>query len=283
MAVNWLRERLRERSINQKHLAKHIGVDEGVFSHYLILNRHPSMTFVDAVAKALELEQRETLAGLAETYAHRALKKGRAPAGVTEDRLKQYFYRAVQVATPFNLMDGMGLVPPTEGKDNLDKIKGFDSPDVDAQPLTQPPVILPALDGIPPVVPVMGTARGGVNGAFELNHGDPIAFIKRRPGVAGSPKAYALYVEGDSMEPRYFAGETIHIDPSRKVRPGDFVLVEQKFDEHDVPQAFIKRLVRRTATKVVVEQYNPPKTIDMPIKTVVTLDRVLLSNEVDGV
>jgi phage repressor protein C with HTH and peptisase S24 domain len=159
----------------------------------------------------------------------------------------------------------------------------FSEEELSAQPLTQPPVILPALDGIPPVVPVMGTARGGVNGAFELNHGDPIAFIKRRPGVAGSPKAYALYVEGDSMEPRYFAGETIHIDPSRKVRPGDFVLIEQKFDEHDIPQAFIKRLVRRTATKVIVEQYNPPKNIDIPESTVITLHRVLLSNEVDGV
>lgn len=194
-------------------------------------------------------------------------------------------------ANTWNLT-GESSYPPGHGEfvrmgekdsSNLPKNKTFDSEQGSDIKSPQPAVKLPPLEDMTHDVPLLGTARGGKEGAFELNHGDPIAYIKRRPGIAGSPKAYALYVEGDSMEPRYFPGELIHIDPSRKIRPGDFVLIEQVLDEHDVPQAFIKRLVRRTATKVIVEQYNPPETYPMPEKTIKTMHRILLSNEVEGV
>ena len=189
--------------------------------------------------------------------------------------------RVLRTTTDWLLL-GTGEIT-LKNTDNLPQNNRFDSKQASAIESPQLPVKLPPLEEMPHDLPLLGSARGGKEGAFELNDGHPIAYLKRRPGVAGSPKAYALYVEGDSMEPRYFPGELIHIDPSRKIRPGDFVLIEQVLDEYDVPQAFIKRLVRRTAKKIIVEQYNPPKTIDMPENSIKTMHRVLLSNEVDGV
>ena len=76
------------------------------------------------------------------------------------------------------------------------------------------------------------------------------------------PSAYAVYVVGASMEPRYFAGELVMIHPGKPVTLGAFVLV-QKRPKHDgdPPLAVIKRLVKRTASKVTLEQFNPAQEL----------------------
>jgi len=55
-------------------------------------------------------------------------------------------------------------------------------------------------------IPAFGQAMGGKNGAFVLN-GNKIADVLAPPSLDGVPDAYAVLVVGDSMEPRYFAGE----------------------------------------------------------------------------
>src|SRR5690606_35560631 len=105
-------------------------------------------------------------------------------------------------------------------------------------------------------LPVLGTAVGGDDVISDLN-GAPNEYIARPPVLAAVDNAFALYVTGDSMEPRYFAGEVIYVNPNRPVTPGSFVVVELK--DH---RGFVKRLLRRTEKAVLVEQYNPPKRLE---------------------
>lgn len=74
-------------------------------------------------------------------------------------------------------------------------------------------------------VPNVGEVKGGQDGYFEelqypTGHGD---------GVIDYPttdrNAYALRVRGDSMHPRYRAGEYIVVEPSIEPQPGEDVVV----------------------------------------------------------
>lgn len=180
--------------------------------------------------------------------------------------------------TPDWLLKGTGEKPR-----NLPQIKTFDSGQESAVKSPQPPVSLPPLEEMPRDVPVLGTARGGSRGAFELNHGDPIDFVRRPPGISGAKDVYCIYVEGNSMTPRFQEGELVYVHPGRKIKVGDFVIIEQK-DSGDKPaKAFIKKLKRRTETKLVLQQFNPTAVIEMPMKTIKSLHLILTMNDLFGV
>ncbi len=126
---------------------------------------------------------------------------------------------------------------------------------------------------------VMGMAEGGPDG-WNLWNGDIIERIHRPDNLLDVPNAYAVYVVGRSMEPRYRHGEKAHIHPGKPVQPGDYVLVQRK-PAHDgePPLAVIKRLVRRTGAKLVLCQLNPEKEIEIPSSEVVSVHRIVGSSE----
>jgi SOS-response transcriptional repressor LexA len=131
-------------------------------------------------------------------------------------------------------------------------------------------------------MPVKGAGQGGSDGFFPWN-GETVDYVSRPPQLAGTTEAYAVYVAGSSMEPRYIAGELVHIHPGKPVTPGAFVLVQLRPEsEGETPRAFIKRLVRRTATKVTFEQFNPPKEIDIKAAEVKSMHRIVGSAETSG-
>lgn len=124
-------------------------------------------------------------------------------------------------------------------------------------------------------IPVLGASEGGPDGRTLWN-GEIVDYIERPPELVGTTRGFATYVIGSSMEPRYFQGEIVYVAPGRPVNPGDFVLVEMApASDGATPQAFVKRLVRRTATKVVLAQYNPAKEIDLPAKDVVHVYKIV--------
>ena len=61
-------------------------------------------------------------------------------------------------------------------------------------------------------IPLYGQAVGGSDGQFPLN-GSLITEIAAPPSLAGVAGAYAVMVVGTSMEPRYFAGEAVFVNP----------------------------------------------------------------------
>lgn len=79
------------------------------------------------------------------------------------------------------------------------------------------------------------------------------------------------------MEPRYFDGETIYVDPQKRVTRGDFVVAQiQNPNEGSPPLAYIKRFVRRNDKELVLEQYNPAKEISFPHQAVVSVHYIVL-------
>lgn len=74
-------------------------------------------------------------------------------------------------------------------------------------------------------VPVVGEVKGGDDGyldelQYPVGHGDGTVDYP-----TADPYAYALRVRGDSMHPRYRAGEFIVVEPSIEAMPGDDVVV----------------------------------------------------------
>jgi len=136
----------------------------------------------------------------------------------------------------------------------------------------------PARPGAADKLKVLGMAECGADG-WSLWNGDVIDLIERPASLIGVPNAYAVYVVGASMEPRYFPGEVVHIHPGRPVDLGAFVLVQRRGKAGDAPLAVIKRLVKRTASKITLEQFNPPKLFDIKAGDIVSIHRVVGSGE----
>lgn len=126
---------------------------------------------------------------------------------------------------------------------------------------------------------VLGSAEGGSDGHTPWN-GDIVDYVPRPANLVGVPQAYAIYVYGTSMEPRYFPGELLYVHPGRPVHPGCFVLVQLKpRKEGEVPRAFLKRLVRQTQTKLILEQFNPARQFDVKLADVLSTHRIVGSGE----
>ena len=67
------------------------------------------------------------------------------------------------------------------------------------------------------------------------------------------------------MLPLWEPGDHFYVYPGHPVNVGDFVLIElQPTESEPNPGAYVKRLVKRLADRIVVEQLNPQK--DMTIQ-----------------
>jgi phage repressor protein C with HTH and peptisase S24 domain len=113
-------------------------------------------------------------------------------------------------------------------------------------------------------IPVYGSAVGGVDGEFAMN-GVALYEVVAPAVLNNVSGAYAVQISGESMEPRYFDGEVVFVNPRRRVVKGDFVIVQiHAPHEDDPPLAYVKRFVRHNAVELVLEQYNPPKELRFP-------------------
>jgi phage repressor protein C with HTH and peptisase S24 domain len=128
-------------------------------------------------------------------------------------------------------------------------------------------------------VPAYGHARGGKDGQFVLN-GNKVADVLAPPALSSVPDAYAVYVAGNSMEPRYFPGEVVFVHPRLPVRRGDFVVAQIAAGEGEPPLAYVKRfLSRNDGGNLRLEQLNPKKTLTFPDAIVVSVHRIIMGGE----
>jgi phage repressor protein C with HTH and peptisase S24 domain len=126
-------------------------------------------------------------------------------------------------------------------------------------------------------LPVLGRSAGADDGRLLMN-GDIIDTVACPPGMENVPGAYAVYVVGDSMEPRYYAGETIYVHPNKPPRKGDFVVFQIKNDnEAEPPLGFVKQYITKTPTRLVVQQFNPPKEIEYDLADVISVHKVVFA------
>lgn len=71
-------------------------------------------------------------------------------------------------------------------------------------------------------VPITGSVRGGDDG-YLVQDNTPDGWVEY---WTGDPRAYALRIKGDSMHPRYRAGEFVVVTPSIEAQSGRDVVVK---------------------------------------------------------
>lgn len=125
-------------------------------------------------------------------------------------------------------------------------------------------------------IPVFGQAVGGIDGEFLMN-GTVLYEVMAPPVLSDVTDAYAVAVSGDSMAPRYEDGEICYVDPSRRVRKGDYVIAQVRFEEHGPPLAYVKKYIRHNSIELVLEQFNPPKELRFPASNVVSVHYIALA------
>lgn len=143
-------------------------------------------------------------------------------------------------------------------------------------PSAQPNAIMgDKLNSAGRMIPLYGQAVGGQDGEFVLN-GNKLADIVAPPSLKPEKGAYAVTVAGESMEPRYFDGEVVFVDPEKRVRKGDFVVAQIHLDEHKPPLAYVKRLVRWNQNELVLSQFNPTKELRFEGKDVASVHFIVM-------
>ncbi|RED52132.1 XRE family transcriptional regulator [Aestuariispira insulae] len=132
-------------------------------------------------------------------------------------------------------------------------------------------------------VPVFGTAAGSLGeGAFSLEM-TAVDYVRRPPGIANAADVYAVYIEGDSMEPRFYPGELVYVNPHRPARPGDFVVIQMQNGLHAEIQSYCKKLIRKSDETLYLEQFNPKTNLELPLGDVRAIHRILPLNELMGI
>lgn len=128
------------------------------------------------------------------------------------------------------------------------------------------------------VVPLMGQGAAGPDGRFQFN-GERVADVPAPPSLAQVRGAYAVYVVGDSMAPRYFSGEIVFVDPHRPIRRGDWVVVQIAGEEGEPPAGYIKQFVSRDARFLKLGQFNPKKVLQIPAHKVQSVHRIIMAGQ----
>lgn len=139
-----------------------------------------------------------------------------------------------------------------------------------------------------PDLPVLGVTLGGRDDArgpdFWMN-GETVSFVSRPRKLVGRTNVFALYVDGDSMVPRYQARDLVVVERAVPA-PGDDVVIElrpPRGDDHGLENpSFLKQLVARRGSFISVRQFNPPKDIEFDLKEIKNLFRVIPLKELMG-
>ena len=107
------------------------------------------------------------------------------------------------------------------------------------------------------MMPIRSAGRGG--GEQQMFQDGPIGYTPRPANLAGVRDAYAIYMVGDSMEPRYTQGWLLHVNPFKPPVRGRDVVVYKR--DHAV---LIKQFVGWNDDMLVLRQLNPEETLRIP-------------------
>lgn len=129
------------------------------------------------------------------------------------------------------------------------------------------------------MIPILGEAVGGVDGEYEFN-GSVLDYVACPPSLANVPNAYGVYVDGESMSPRYRPGETVYVHPGKPARRGDDVIVQiAAGEEGKPPHGYIKEFVGWAGDELVLRQYNPESKLKFERGKVVSVHPIVLAGK----
>ncbi|MBD9542906.1 helix-turn-helix transcriptional regulator [Ensifer sp. ENS04] len=130
-------------------------------------------------------------------------------------------------------------------------------------------------------IPVLGEAVGGDDGEYIFN-GSVLDYVDCPPSLENVPNAYAVYIDGESMSPRFRPGETVWVHPTKPARRGDDVVVQihrERDDTGDPPRGFVKEFVGWTSSKLLLHQFNPDKAVEFMREQVLSVHPIILSGK----
>lgn len=132
-------------------------------------------------------------------------------------------------------------------------------------------------------IPVYGTVAGShIGGASQVLEG-PIDYIDAPRALENAQGLYGLYVMGDSMDPMFPHGSVCLVSKFKPPKPGRGVVVEEQRAEHEPVQSTIGILDQQTADKVILRKLNPNSRIEIPVKFIKRIHKVLDLSEILGV
>src|SRR5207248_9552956 len=118
-------------------------------------------------------------------------------------------------------------------------------------------------------IPIRSAARGGGDQEMFLEDG-PIGYTQRPSNLVGVRGAYAIYMVGDSMEPRYQQGWLLHVNPFKPPTRGRDVVVYKKDKA-----ALIKQFAGWEKDALLLRQLNPAREIKVPREEVAEIHLVV--------
>jgi phage repressor protein C with HTH and peptisase S24 domain len=123
-------------------------------------------------------------------------------------------------------------------------------------------------------IPLIGLVQAGREGYFD-DSGFPAGSgwdeVRFPDSHATDEHAYALEVQGDSMQPLYRDGDIIVVSPTAQTRKGDRVVVKTRKGE-----VMAKELMRKTGQKIELRSMNPSHDDRiLPIGDVLWIARIL--------
>src|SRR5207245_1801425 len=110
----------------------------------------------------------------------------------------------------------------------------------------------------PDRIPIRSGARGGIDQEMFLQD-SPTGYTARPANLDGVREAYAIYMVGDSMEPRYEPGWLLHVNPFKPPTRGRDVVVYKEGQA-----VLIKTFVDWEGDTLILRQLNPPDTLRIP-------------------
>lgn len=127
------------------------------------------------------------------------------------------------------------------------------------------------------MVPVMGYAAGALPGNGHLIMGEQRALVACPPQLANVEGAFAVYVSGTSMMPRYIPGELLFIHPLKEPAPGDYVVAQIEDETSGEVFGYVKQFLRWDGDELVLWQHNPEGEMRFPAYQVKAINKVVIS------
>jgi transcriptional regulator with XRE-family HTH domain len=109
-----------------------------------------------------------------------------------------------------------------------------------------------------PRLPVVGSPAPGDDERILVDasaRGEVLA----PPQLEGIKGAKAVYVRGRAMEPRYYAGEIVYLNPNRPPNPGDFVFLTVREPSFPAAVGYIRQFAGADLVSVRVYTINPKR------------------------
>lgn len=134
-------------------------------------------------------------------------------------------------------------------------------------------------------IPVLGMAAGAIiNGAqgFVLSAA-PVAFVPRPSGMKYMIDAYAIFVEGNSMDPAHPHGEIRFVNPRRTPTNGDSVIIQTQAHKSAPLQSFIAIYEGDKGSQLMFRKLKPASEISISKEIIRSVHKVLTLNEVIGI